>query len=410
MPYDIQEMAVEPLVDGVIDLFRFNLVANTRLIQDAHAGDTFLMVDNALRFNRKDVILLMDNNATQDQSGNLSGAEFHTVSRDFYDTNRISLEEPLEKDFLVADYGRIQKTIKRAILYEKDVLYGDRQVLNFDFVAICVEPDTMSEEWLAVQLLGAEFRLTFMVYAKSGGDSESEEYALRVVTAYADAIRKLMMGNIHLDFAIEEVPLVADAYAGDTGVYIGCSIADDWTPDAIGPCQDVEVQDNFGAQQLLNVVWAGSSSSSASQSSQSSLVLETSSSMSSATSGSSLASSITSESSASSESWSSQSVSTTEGTSQTTTSGSDSSESSTSSRGGGACWIALDAPLKRDFKMKDKAVLRKKKRYTYDSRVENIEYGSTQKGSVFLKAARISWYGKETEVHNFPQVGLGRQT
>ena len=59
--------------------------------------------------------------------------------------------------------------------------------------------------------------------------------------------------------------------------------------------------------------------------------------------------------------------------------------------------------------MQDKAVIRKKKRYTYDSRVENIEYGTVQKGSVFLKAAKLSWFGKETETFQFPQPGIGRQ-
>jgi hypothetical protein len=70
--------------------------------------------------------------------------------------------------------------------------------------------------------------------------------------------------------------------------------------------------------------------------------------------------------------------------------------------------VAFNCPLNKSFSVKDKAMLRKKKRYTYDSRVENIEYGSTQKGSVLMKMAKISWYGKEAEGYNFPQVGTGR--
>ena len=45
----------------------------------------------------------------------------------------------------------------------------------------------------------------------------------------------------------------------------------------------------------------------------------------------------------------------------------------------------------------------------YDSRVDSVEYGTVQKGSVFLKAARISWFGKETELYSFPQVGKGSE-
>ena len=73
------------------------------------------------------------------------------------------------------------------------------------------------------------------------------------------------------------------------------------------------------------------------------------------------------------------------------------------------CWVQLDRPLTRTFLVSDKAVLRRKKRYTYDSRVENIEYGTVQKGSVLLKAARLSWFGKEAQAFQYPQVGLGRQ-
>lgn len=43
----------------------------------------------------------------------------------------------------------------------------------------------------------------------------------------------------------------------------------------------------------------------------------------------------------------------------------------------------------------------------YDSRVSDVEYGPVQKGSAMLKAARLSWFGKETQDYVFPQVGKG---
>jgi hypothetical protein len=55
----------------------------------------------------------------------------------------------------------------------------------------------------------------------------------------------------------------------------------------------------------------------------------------------------------------------------------------------------------------DKAVLRKKERWMYDSRVDTVEYGDVAKGSFMLKAAKLSWFGKETRLIPFPQVGLG---
>ena len=167
MAYDIQTSAIEPMVDGMIDLLKVNLIAHTMLIQDAHAGDTVLHVDNAVRFRKFDYILLMDNKARQESvDGTLIGVEFHRVSTEFQDTELLYLAEPLQKDFLVNDNARIQKAIKKALLYEKDILYGDRQVINSNGVAICVEPESKSQEWLAVRLLGTDTRLSILVYVK----------------------------------------------------------------------------------------------------------------------------------------------------------------------------------------------------------------------------------------------------
>lgn len=412
MARQVQNSTIETLVDGMIDLFKVNLVANTVLTQDAHVGDTVLHVDNSIRFMKFDHILLMDNHASQDgTNGALSGVEFHRVIRDFQDTGLLYIEEPLEKDFLVSDHARLQKSIKKTILYEKDILYGDRQVINFDGVAICVEPESKTQDWLAVRLLGTEVRMAIMVYIKCGGLGDEEEYALRVCNAYADAINKLLLGNIHIDISVDSTKLVRDAHAGDTGVWIGCNVAEYWQPGM--ECLEYEVQDNHGANQLLKIIDPNESSSSLSLSSfplsSSTDSLSSASSTSTSTSVSSLESTRTTASSGSSQSWSSQSItSPVEDTSGTSTSSSVSSPSSLSTGGGGACWIGLDKPLTRDFLVLDKAVIRRKERYTYDSRVSNIEYGTTQKGSVLIKAAKLSWFGKEAEAFQFPQVGIGR--
>ena len=404
MPYDVPNFAIEPVVDGMIDLLKTNLVANTFLTADAHAGDSVLHVDNSKRFNKFEYILMLDNNCTQNQTtGELSGVEFHKVDTEFQETGLLYLSEPLHRDFLVSDYGRLQKTIKKVPLNEKDVLYGDRQVINFDFVAICVEPESHSQEWLAVRLLGHEYRMSILVYAKSGGTSLDEEFAMRVCNTYADAINRLLMGNIHLDLSFDSVPLIRDAHIGDEGVWISCDAAQEWT--AGEECRNYEVQDNRGANQLLKIVDTDTSSSS---SSESSLTIGGASSTSSSSEISS--SSKTDESSSSSSSsWSSQSVSPgTISTSLTSVSSESSSESSESTAGMNACFVKLSSALTRDFLVSDKAVLRHKSKYTYDSRVDNIEYGTVQKGSALLKAAKLSWFGKEAEAFQFPQVGIGR--
>lgn len=410
MAYDVETSAIEPMVDGMIDLLRVNLVANTVLTQDAHAGDAVLYVDNSRRFRKFDYILLMDNNSRQiPVSGTLEGVEFHRIAAEFEGTSILRLSEPLQKDFLVSDNARLQKTIKKAILYEKDILYGDRNVINSDGVAICVEPESKSQEWLAVRLLGTDTRLSILVYVKCGGDSDSEAYAMRVCSSYADAINKLLLGNIHLDISLDEAQLVRDARVGDSGVYIDCAIADNWLPDM--ECFDVEVQDNWGANQLMKIVDATGTSSSSSSSPSSTAVMSSASSVSSQSSSSSASQSSQSTLSSESSSWSSVSLlDLKSSSSKTSESSSLSSISTASTQGEPACWVQLDRPLTHDFLVSDKAVIRKKKRYTYDSRVENIEYGMVQKGSVLMKAAKLAWFGKEAEAFQFPQPGLGRQT
>ena len=403
MAYNVNPTAIEPMVDGMIDLFVNNLVATTVLTQDAHAGDTFILVDNSIRFKNFDYVLLMDDNSHQDgTSGTLQGVEFHRVSSDFQATDRLYLGEPLQKDFLVSNNSRIQKTIKRAVLYAKDILYGDRQVITFDSIAICVEPESKRQDWLAVRLLGLEFRMAIMVYVKSGGTGEDEENALRICNSYADAINDLLLGSIHLDISVDEVPLVRDAHVGDTTVYISCGDVANWGPGV--PCLDYAVQDNFGADQLMKVIDPDTSSSSSSISSQSSNQ-PMSSSSSSQNSASSQSSSESSDST-----WSSQSISSENLPTSTSSSNSSSSSSSlTTDNHGNGCPVHLNRPLTRNYLVSDKAVLRRNKRYTYDSRVESIEYGMVQKGSVLLKAAKLSWFGKEAQGYVFPQVGLGSQ-
>jgi hypothetical protein len=415
MAYDVDQYSVEPMVDGMIDLLRVNLVANTILTQDAHVGDTVLHVDNSVRYQKFDYVILMDNSSSRnDLTGLFDGAEIHRVSKEFEETSLLHLAEPLQKEFLVSNDSRIQKAIKKVILYEKDILYGDRQVITFESIAICVEPVSKSQEWLAIRLLGNDVKMSIMVYVKCAGQGEQEEYAMRTCNAYADAINRLLLRNIHLDISLDVTPLVQDARAGDTGVYIDCDLISEWGPGI--ECFAYEVEDNHGANQLLKVVNIGESSSSSSSMSSVTVQANSSFSSSSLSSGSSALSSLSlssGSSESSSSSWSSQSEVTGETSSissESATSDSLSSETSESTRGSPpGCWVQLDKPLTKNFLVKDKAVLRRKKRYTYDSRVDSIEYGTVQKGSVLLKAARLSWFGKEAQAFQYPQVGLGRQ-
>ena len=366
---------ITAIADGMIALLKQNLVSHTVLIQDAHIGDTAIYVDDNLRYDRNNNIVLMDNSSVYNpDAGEITGLEWHIIKDYITETNKIVLKEPLQKDFLVSNNGRIQKAIKNAILFAKDILYGDREVIPFDYVAVTVDSERFSSEWLALRLMSDEFRLGINVYVKSGGTPEQEELNLRIRDAYANAIYNLLMGNIHLDVALDDTPLKVDAVAGTNYVYINSNDIDNWP---IDPCHRYSVQDNFGTNQDLAIVECGVSSSS---------------------SLSSLSSSVSSISSFSESSASSIS---------SATDFSSSSSSPSSSGNDPYSKVCFDFNLTRNYLLKDKAVLRRINRYLYNSQVSAIEYGVVNKGSTILKAAKISWWGRESRDYVFPQVGRG---
>lgn len=66
--------------------------------------------------------------------------------------------------------------------------------------------------------------------------------------------------------------------------------------------------------------------------------------------------------------------------------------------------ITISRSLVYNYKVADKLKLIRRVRYLYDSRVERVEYGNISKNSTMFKAAKLSWFGKETEEYGFPQV------
>lgn len=428
---DKSNSSIEEVVDGIILLIKKCLIANTHLTSDATIGSTVLSVDNSRRFKRGEQIAIFNNNSIFNPDMNqYEGIEIHTVYSDPISTGEILLKEPLGMNFTTSSGGRIQKTIRGAVLLEKDVYYGDREVIPFNQVAIAVEPEGLTGEWIALEgLLSNEFTCGVMIFVKpkGGGDDSayqsSQEVAMRTCNAYAKAVYDMFLGNIHLDILMDEVPLAANAKRGQNKVLIASKYAADWPEDE---CTRYEVQDNWRAEQDF---WLPGHSPSSSSSSSSLPLVELSSSSSSSSSMNSSSSSPNSESSSSSLSSSSSASSFSSGSSTSESSysslsvfpessssslsstsvseSSSSSESSTSSLNGEWVEVTLSRNLLWNYRVSDKAVLRRKWRYMYDSKISNAEFGTVQKGSAILKAARMSWFGKETQQYSFPQVGLG---
>jgi hypothetical protein len=69
--------------------------------------------------------------------------------------------------------------------------------------------------------------------------------------------------------------------------------------------------------------------------------------------------------------------------------------------------VILDRPVEYDFKVSDRAIFRRRTRYIYNSLTSEVNTGYIQKGSAMYKAARITWWGKETGDYQFPQTTHG---
>ena len=69
--------------------------------------------------------------------------------------------------------------------------------------------------------------------------------------------------------------------------------------------------------------------------------------------------------------------------------------------------ITLDRPVDWDYKIADKAIFRRRVRNIYNSLTSEIDFGYINKGSATYKAARLTWWGRETGDYNFPQKTHG---
>ena len=67
--------------------------------------------------------------------------------------------------------------------------------------------------------------------------------------------------------------------------------------------------------------------------------------------------------------------------------------------------LIIDRVYDRDFTLNEFAVIRRLgQMYIYDSRADGINFGQVSKGSAFLRASEINWFGKYVKEHTFPQT------
>jgi len=334
------------ITNGIINLIKNNIIARTNLSSDANVGDVNLTVDNAFQFKRGNEIVLIDDGYNDSNAPHYQQLEYAVIKR-VDDVHTIVLERPLLGQWLTSQAAAVQKTIAHTPLFPNNILYGDRDVIPTDEVAVTVEVTSLSNEWIYLQGgLSEDYKARIMVYGKS---VESEEGRL-ILDAYSDAIYTLLNENIHIDINNIETPILQDIAVDDDKIYIEkteenlenfirltptSGLVNKFQKDYVlqdaqtltAPCQFfdiINVDENFGIV-----------------------------------------------------------------------------------GGKEAIELTTHETILDSFSVGNYAYLIRWMTYFYDSRVDSVNFGQVYKGSAVLRAAEINWFGKTINEHSFPQKTYG---
>jgi hypothetical protein len=328
-------MSIEIITDGIIDLIKKNIIAKTDVTSDVSIGDTTVSVYNSYRFHAGEEIVLIDYGYNQPGHVHYNSFEYARI-KNVNNTNSITLYSPVNSNWEISQKTVIQKTIGHSPLYEDNVLYGDREVIPIDDIAITVEPLSLGNEWMYIQGgLNEEYKLRIMIYGKSILSDEGR----RILDRYSYAVYSLLMRNLHMDINDYDTKLITDVVEGGSVVIIENNEKNRnifLVSTASGdPCHPYiyKVQDNLGITSRIQIT--------------NRLI------------------------------------------------------------NGATIELTLSEPLPKDFNVAEFAALIRCGIYIWDSRVDSINYGQVSKGSAFLRASEISWFGKSINEHVFPQTSDG---
>jgi len=209
-------MEITGVVDAIIDLIKEELIAKTKLTTDATTGDTTLSVENSFHFHPNQEIVLIDYGYNDETSPHYQRFEY-AVIKEIVDTTTITLTTDVIDNWLVSDGAFIQKTIGHDPLYEENVLFGDREVIPTDAVAITVEPVSISNEWIYLQGgLSEESRITVTVY----GQSVETEEGMRILSKYSKAVYDVLNYSLHININDYQAPMTRPVSEGDVYFYV----------------------------------------------------------------------------------------------------------------------------------------------------------------------------------------------
>jgi hypothetical protein len=321
---------VVQVVEGIMNLIKRNVIAKTNITSDVAIGSTTVFVYNTFHFEEGDEIILVDSGYSTEDDVHYQVFEYAKI-KTINSTRQITLLMPTQGNWLVSQNSIVQKTVGNSPLYEEQVYYGDREVIATDLMSICVDPVSLSNDWIYIQGgLSEEYKMKIMIYGK---DVKTDD-GLRTLNAYADNVYNLLNHNLHIDVNNYYAPILDDAVVGTNQIIIPYTTdnAENFVlSSTLADPNSYQLQDNNGG----GCGYFGISAITVA---------------------------------------------------------------------GGQMTLQTTIPIPRTYEANEYAVAVRLGRYFYDTRVDGITYGVVPKGSAILRAAELSWWGKEVNEIRFPQA------
>jgi hypothetical protein len=210
-------------------------------------------------------------------------------------------------------------------------------------MAVCIEPVGFTNEWIYLQ---GGLSVEYKIDIMIYGKDPETETGMEILNKYTQAIYQLFLSELHIDLDAPYTPILANVTAGTSTVLIADNVDNRENFAASSTLineKSYQIQDNLKAEHDFCIL--------------------------------------------------SVSPAVPDGSGQMTV---------TMSKD-----PVVSVPFTYGYSTTEYATLIRYKRYFYDTRIDNVDIGTVQKGSAYLRAAKLSWFGKEVEEWHFPQTDKG---
>ena len=331
---------VVPIVDGLIDIIDKNIIAKSNLVSNILTGEILVNVENSFHYSDGQEIILIDYGYNDPTSPHYQKYEYAVIDT-VINTHYITLQSPIV-DPSGGWYTSQGSFIQKTIGHSP--IYSNRLYYG-DRETIPTEDMAITVEPVNISnewlYIHGGLSEEYRVSIMIYGKDLETEQGLKTLNKYGDAVYQLLNQNIHIDIDNYTTPLLANVDAGTYTVVI-----EDTPRNRLKmlPSALMSDSDTYEVQDNIGVeidLFATN-------------------------------------------------VYTHDGIIEITLSQNDPN-------------VYGPLPLNRSYNTQEYAVLTRHGRYFYDSRCDSVDYGMVQKGSAFIRAGKLNWFGKEITEYKFPQ-------